>query len=279
MLKTITFKTELGELLTLEEVAVLFDSIKTKSQVEMVSLSIFPKFNKLREDILRKTVGQRNAELSQLLMKIAERKQEIKISMWKTLNDIGINKKQIQNNPERAEDLEQIIYEEEQIIRTYENSIKTLDRKEKKIMNGKYSRVEQIKSLTRKKTLKKQLYELYEKLDEISNKHDDCFAEYMKDVEHLVECATISKFPKSISEIAVESYATDQSITINDTKVDKEEKMHYERNRAQKDYYSYEPNDKNLDDELIFQLLAQGKYDSEGGSINSLPLSTEVEEV
>ena len=30
---------------------------------------------------------------------------------------------------------------------------------------------------------------------------------------------------------------------------------------------------------LIFQLLAQGKYDSEGGSINSLPLSTEVEEV
>ena len=125
MLKTITFKTELGELLTLEEVAVLFDSIKSKSQVEMVSLSIFPKFNQLRDNILKKATNQRNAELSQLLMQIANRKQEIKINMWKTLSLIGNNKKVIQNNPERAEELEQIVYEEEQIIKTYENSIKT----------------------------------------------------------------------------------------------------------------------------------------------------------
>ena len=151
MLDTITFKTELGDILTLEEVVILFDSIKNKSHVEMVSLSMFPKFNKLREEIIKKAVGQRNAELSQLLMQIASRKQEIKINMWKTLSDINTNKKQIESNPEYADDLEQIIYEEEQIIKTYENSINTLERKEKKIMNGKYSRLDKIKSSGRKR--------------------------------------------------------------------------------------------------------------------------------
>ena len=117
MLKTITFKTELSDILTLEEVVILFDSIKNKSQVEMVSLSMFPKFNKLREDIIKKAVGQRNAELSELLMQIASRKQEIKANIWKTLSDINSNKKRIEQNPAYAEELEQIIYEEEQIIK------------------------------------------------------------------------------------------------------------------------------------------------------------------
>ena len=75
MLDSITFKTDISEILTLEEVAVLFDSIKKKSEFELISLSIFPKFNQLREGILLKATGQRNAELSKLLIKIAERKQ------------------------------------------------------------------------------------------------------------------------------------------------------------------------------------------------------------
>ena len=53
MLDTITFKTELSDLLTLEEVVVLFDTIKKKSEIEKVSLSIFPKFNILRENIIK----------------------------------------------------------------------------------------------------------------------------------------------------------------------------------------------------------------------------------
>ena len=278
MLKSITFKTELGELLTLEEVAVLFDSIKSKSQVEMVSLSIFPKFNQLRDNILKKATNQRNAELSQLLMQIANRKQEIKINMWKTLSLIGNNKKVIQNNPERAEELEQIVYEEEQIIKTYENSIKTLERKEKKIMNGKYSRLDKIKASGRKRTLKKQLVELQEKLLQISVRHDDCFKEYMDDLDELIEKSVITNFPKRLSTFAVENYATNQSITIIEPN-DQSEKMHYERKHEQKDYYLYEPDEKNLDDELIYQLLAQGKYDNEGGTINGLSINTEIEEI
>ena len=99
MLETITFKTELSDLLTLEEVVVLFDTIKKKSEIEMVSLSIFPKFNILRENIIKKATGQRNAELSKLLMEIANRKQEVKINMWKALSAIGANKKKIEYNP------------------------------------------------------------------------------------------------------------------------------------------------------------------------------------
>lgn len=279
MLNTITFKTELGELLTLEEVAILFDSIKNKSQVEMISLSMFPKFTKLRDNVLKKATNQRNAELSQLLMQIANRKQEIKINMWKTLSLIGSNKKIVQSNPERAEELEQIIYEEEQIIKTYENSIKTLERKEQRIMNGKYSRLDKIKASGRKRTLKKQLVELQEKLFQISIKHDDCFKEYMDDLNELIESSVISKFPKKLSTFAVENYANNQSITIVDNEsVEQPEKMHYERKHEQKDYYLYEPDEKNLDDELIYQLLAQGKYDNEGGTINGLSLTTEVVE-
>ena len=282
MLDTITFKTELSDLLTLEEVVVLFDTIKKKSEIEMISLSIFPKFNILRENIIKKATGQRNAELSKLLMEIANRKQEIKINMWKTLSAIGANKKKIEDNPEKAEDLEQIIYEEEQIIGIYENSIKTLERKEQKIMNGKYSRLDKLKSVGKKRTLKKQLQELKEIISNINRLHDNCFEEYLENIDELITQSVISaktKFPENFSKVAVNNYASSQSLTIEADTHDTEEKMHYERTHELKDYYLYEPNEENPDDELIFQLLAQGKYNSQDGTINGLSLITESEEI
>lgn len=282
MLDTITFKTELSDLLTLEEVVVLFDTIKKKSEIEMVSLSIFPKFNILRENIIKKATGQRNAELSKLLMEIANRKQEIKINMWKTLSTIGANKKKIEDNPEKAEDLEQIIYEEEQIIGIYENSIKTLERKEQKIMNGKYSRLDKLKSVGKKRTLKKQLQELKEIISNINRLHDNCFEEYLENIDELITQSVISsktKFPENFSKVAVNNYASSQSLTIEADTHDTEEKMHYERTHELKDYYLYEPNEENPDDELIFQLLAQGKYNAQDGTINGLSLITESEEI
>ena len=102
MIESITFKTELGEIKTLEEVVILFDSIKSKSEFELISLSLFPKFNQIREEAIQIARNQRNAELSRLLLEIANRKQEIKINMWKALSVIGSNKKIIQNNPELA---------------------------------------------------------------------------------------------------------------------------------------------------------------------------------
>lgn len=282
MLDTITFKTELSDLLTLEEVVVLFDTIKKKSEIEMVSLSIFPKFNILRENIIKKATGQRNAELSKLLMEIANRKQEIKINMWKTLSAIGANKKKIEDNSEKAEDLEQIIYEEEQIIGIYENSIKTLERKEQKIMNGKYSRLDKLKSVGKKRTLKKQLQELKEIISNINRLHDNCFEEYLENIDELITQSVISsktKFPENFSKVAVNNYASSQSLTIEADTHDTEEKMHYERTHELKDYYLYEPNEENPDDELIFQLLAQGKYNAQDGTINGLSLITESEEI
>ena len=261
---------------------VLFDTIKKKSEIEMVSLSIFPKFNILRENIIKKATGQRNAELSKLLMEIANRKQEIKINMWKTLSAIGANKKIIEDNPEKAEDLEQIIYEEEQIIGIYENSIKTLERKEQKIMNGKYSRLDKLKSVGKKRTLKKQLQELKEIISNINRLHDNCFEEYLENIDELITQSVISsktKFPENFSKVAVNNYASSQSLTIEADTHDTEEKMHYERTHELKDYYLYEPNEENPDDELIFQLLAQGKYNSEDGTINGLSLITESEEI
>ena len=275
MLNTITFKTELSDILTLEEVVVLLDSVKSKSELEMISLSILPKFNQFRGNIINSTMSQRNAELSQLLMKIAERKQEIKINMWKVLSEIGANKKKIQNDASRAEDLEQIIYEEEQIIGTYEQSIKTLERKEQKIMNGKYSRVDKIKGSIKKKTLRKQLQDLYEKLSVISVKHNDCFSEELTELTDIIDNSTISSFPKNLNKMAVDSSKTLQSIEIEeDDDIDEE---NYDQTSS-KDYYQYEPDEKSLDDDLIYQLLTQGQHEGENGSINGVGLSTEAEE-
>lgn len=276
MIESITFKTELGEIITLEEVAVLFDSIKCKSEFELISLSLFPKFNEIREEVLQKATIQRNAELSRLLLEIANRKQEIKINMWKALSVIGANKKIIQSNPERADDLEQIMYEEEQIIGIYESSIKTLERKEQKIMNGKYTRVQGIKASGRKRVLKKQLIELKEKLYQISEKHNDCFKDTLIKIEELLEESIISektKFPKNISRIATEGYTDKTSIIIND--VDDNE----ENNTQTKDFYIYEPNQDDPDDDLIYQLLKQAHYGNQNGTINGLKLNTEVEEI
>ena len=283
MLDSITFKTDISEILTLEEVAVLFDSIKKKSEFELISLSIFPKFNQLREGILLKATGQRNAELSKLLMKIAERKQEIKINIWKTLSTIGANKKTIQNNPARAEELEQIIYESEQIFSIYENSIKALEHKEKKIMNGKYPRVEKIRPLTRKKALSKQLAELRDRLNKINELHDNCFVEYLDELDELVGCSIISqktKFPKNFTRAVMENYANSQSIKIaSNFKIFSDEETTSENIEQLKDYYLYEPVKDNIDDDLIYQLLAQANYEAEDGTINELLINTELEEV
>lgn len=272
MIDSITFKTELSEIITVEEVAALFDSIRRKYEIELVSLSLFPNFNQLRKEVIEKTIKQRNKELSKLLSEINNRKQDIKINIWKTLSAIGSNKKVIQNNPEREIDLEQIIYEEEQIINVYENSIRTLDNKEKKIMNGKYPRVESVK-ISRRKTLKKQLEDLKDSISSISVKHDCCFNDYISRLEEIIDGAIISSKTVFPTSIKAEQYANSQSITIDTDDID-DKKMHYVRSQETKEYYMYEPNNEDLDDELIYQLLAQGTYD-EDGTINELVISNE----
>ena len=278
MLERITFKTELSEIITVEEVAVLFDTIRRKYDAELVSLSLFPSFNQLRKEVIDKTLQQRNKELSKLLAEIANRKQEIKINMWKTLSAIGSNKKSIQNNADRAADLDQIIYEEEQIINVYEQSIRTLERKEKKIMNGKYSRIDKLKATSRKRSLKRQLEQLKENINEISAQHNDCFKEYQDALEQLIDRTIMtakSQFPKKEKELVIEKYANSQTIIIEETNEVDDNKMHYDMNHEFKDFYLYEPNQEDPDDELIYQLLNQGKYDNEEGTVNGLLISQE----
>ena len=83
-------------------------------------------------------------------------------------------------------------------------------------------------------------------------------------------------YEKSIQKVeiaTIDSYVNTQSLTIED------ENMHYERQHTNKEYYLYEPNEASLDDELIFQLLSQGKYNSQDGTINGLSMTIESEEV
>ena len=55
MLNEITFKTELSEILTIEEVAVLFDTLKKKYDSELISLGLYPEYNKLRKKSIEQT--------------------------------------------------------------------------------------------------------------------------------------------------------------------------------------------------------------------------------
>lgn len=272
MLDTITFKTEISEILSIEEIAILFDCIPKKYTTELVSLSIFPQFNKLKKDIIEKASKQRNFELSKLLTEIYNRKQESKISIWKILGTIGNNKRDLFDS-NLIEELEQTSYEQEQIINVYENSMKALENKEKRIMNGKYSRVDNVKPLPKRRTLKKQLEELKNKIMEISKNHNNCFIEFEERLSDMIEktVLTDTNFSKNQKKAAkqtinLEEYKNNQTITIENIKVS-----------SYKDFYQYEPNIENIDDELIYELLEKGNYDYKDGTINALPFITEYE--
>lgn len=269
MLESITFKTELSEILTVEEVTMLFDNVSSKYTTALVSLSLFPLFNKLRTAVINKTAARRNDELSKLLAEISQRKREAKVNIWQVLGSMGQNKKRLQEKLGDKLDLEQLLYEEEQIINAYENSVRSLEIKEKKIMSGMYSRIDRVISTVDIHSLNKQVTNLKSKIMELSQKHDNCFAEFEKDLSDLVAGTIITgkSFPKKKSKLAK-----------SDDDDDDDGQMHYTRTSISKDYYQYEPIAADDDDELIFQLLSQGSYGKEDGTVNGLLIAVEEPE-
>ena len=287
MLQSITYKTEINEIITLEEVSILFDNIAVKYATSLVSLSLYPDFIKLKKDIIQTTQAQRNSELSCLLSKISDRKQIVKTEMWNILNKLGNHKKELEKNPNTKQDLEQTIYEEEQIVKVYEECIHSLEKKEKKIMSGKYPRINKINTLPRISSLKRQLEDMKNNLLTISKKHDNCFEEYKKRLDNLINKSIITE--KDIVPIVKKSTIKETLIIEKPKKFggifenieyiyDKEnQNAYYEFNGVSKDFYLYEPNKSNFDDELIYQLLSNGNYDDEDGSVNAILITAEYD--
>lgn len=276
MLENITFKTELSEILTVEEVTMLFDNVSTKYTTTLVALSLFPLFNKLRTGIINKTAERRNQELSKLLSEISQRKREAKVNIWQVLGTMGQNKKRLQEKLGNKLDLEQLLYEEEQIINAYENSVKSLEIKEKKIMSGLYSRIDRVISTVDIHSLNKQISNLKQKIMELSEKHDDCFKEYEDDLTQLVANTIITdkSFPKKKFLISSDSNNKGNENTKDDLEEVDDGQMHYTRTSISKEYYQYEPIDADDDDELFFQLFSQGSYGNKDGTINELLIAT-----
>lgn len=276
MLENITFKTELSEILTVEEVTMLFDNVSTKYTTTLVALSLFPLFNKLRTGIINKTAERRNQELSKLLSEISLRKREAKVNIWQVLGTMGQNKKRLQEKLGNKLDLEQLLYEEEQIINAYENSVKSLEIKEKKIMSGLYSRIDRVISTVDIHSLNKQISNLKQKIMELSEKHDDCFKEYEDDLTQLVANTIITdkSFPKKKFLISSDSNNKGNKNTKDDLEEVDDGQMHYTRTSISKEYYQYEPIDADDDDELFFQLFSQGSYGNKDGTINELLIAT-----
>ena len=276
MLENITFKTELSEILTVEEVTMLFDNVSTKYTTTLVALSLFPLFNKLRTGIINKTAERRNQELSKLLSEISQRKREAKVNIWQVLGTMGQNKKRLQEKLGNKLDLEQLLYEEEQIINAYENSVKSLEIKEKKIMSGLYSRIDRVISTVDIHSLNKQISNLKQKIMELSEKHDDCFKEYEDDLTQLVANTIITdkSFPKKKFLISSDSNNKENENTKDDLEEVDDGQMHYTRTSISKEYYQYEPIDADDDDELFFQLFSQGSYGNKDGTINELLIAT-----
>lgn len=276
MLENITFKTELSEILTVEEVTMLFDNVSTKYTTTLVALSLFPLFNKLRTGIINKTAERRNQELSKLLSEISLRKREAKVNIWQVLGTMGQNKKRLQEKLGNKLDLEQLLYEEEQIINAYENSVKSLEIKEKKIMSGLYSRIDRVISTVDIHSLNKQISNLKQKIMELSEKHDDCFKEYEDDLTQLVANTIITdkSFPKKKFLISSDGNNKGNENTKDDLEEVDDGQMHYTRTSISKEYYQYEPIDADDDDELFFQLFSQGSYGNKDGTINELLIAT-----
>ncbi len=284
VLENITFKTELSEIITIEEISMLFDSIANKYSTSLVSLGLYPELNQLRKDVMNSTIKQRNAELSKLLAEISQRKREAKINIWEVLGAMGINKKNLQSkkNVDKKE-LEQAIYEEEQIINAYESSIRSLELKEKKIMNGKYPRILRYSSTLEINTLRKQLKNMYNTIMELSAAHDNCFAEYEERLSKLIEKTIITNpmFPKKKEKFVTTTYVIGHSNSDDELlieTVDIEFKSNENNSTYSKDYYQYEPVEETAEDELIYQLLSQANYDAADGTINGLLIAIEEPE-
>lgn len=280
MLESITFKTELSDIITLEDISVLFDTITNKYSLMIVSLNLYPELNKLKKDIINSAAKQRNAELSKLLTEISLRKREAKISIWEVIGAMGINKKNLQSkkNIDKKE-LEQAIYEEEQIINAYENSIKSLELKEVKIMSGKYPKHIRKTTIAEMKTLRKSLQNLYDSIMEISAAHDNCFAEYEERILKIIDKTIITNkvFPKKADKRITTKYIFDNENGKEGIYVETVEKND-NGVRYTKDYYQYEPISEDAEDELIYQLLSQGNYDDIDGTINGLLIAIEEPE-
>ena len=272
MLESITFKTELSDIITLEDISVLFDTITNKYSLMIVSLNLYPELNKLKKDIINSAAKQRNAELSKLLTEISLRKREAKISIWEVIGAMGINKKNLQSkkNIDKKE-LEQAIYEEEQIINAYENSIKSLELKEPKHIRKT--------TIDEMKTLRKSLQNLYDSIMEISAAHDNCFAEYEERILKLIDKTIITNknFPKKADKRITTKYIFDNENGKEGIYVETVEKND-NGVRYTKDYYQYEPISEDAEDELIYQLLSQGNYDDIDGTINGLLIAIEEPE-
>ena len=281
MLENITFKTELSDIITLEDISVLFDTITNKYSLMIVSLNLYPELNKLKKDILNSAAKQRNAELSKLLTEISLRKREAKISIWEVIGAMGINKKnlQLKKNIDKKE-LEQAIYEEEQIINAYENSIKSLEIKEVKIMSGKYPRHIRKNTTDEMKTLRKSLQNLHASVMEISAAHDNCFAEYEERLLKLIDKTIITNkaFPKKEDKFVTTKYIFDNENGREGICVETVEYQNNKGIRYTKDYYQYEPITEDAEDELIYQLLSQSNYDDVDGTINGLLIAIEEPE-
>lgn len=280
MLESITFKTELSDIITLEDISVLFDTITNKYSLMIVSLNLYPELNKLKKDVINSAAKQRNAELSKLLTEISLRKREAKISIWEVIGAMGINKKNLQSkkNIDKKE-LEQAIYEEEQIINAYENSIKSLELKEVKIMSGKYPKHIRKTTIDEMKTLRKSLQNLYDSIMEISAAHDNCFAEYEERILKIIDKTIITNkvFPKKADKRITTKYIFDNENGKEGIYVETVEKND-NGVRYTKDYYQYEPISEDAEDELIYQLLSQGNYDDIDGTINGLLIAIEEPE-
>lgn len=189
---------------------------------------------------------------------------------------MGQNKKRLQEKLGNKLDLEQLLYEEEQIINAYENSVKSLEIKEKKIMSGLYSRIDRVISTVDIHSLNKQISNLKQKIMELSEKHDDCFKEYEDDLTQLVANTIITdkSFPKKKFLISSDSNNKGNKNTKDDLEEVDDGQMHYTRTSISKEYYQYEPIDADDDDELFFQLFSRGSYGNKDGTINELLIAT-----
>lgn len=278
----ISYKTELNEIITLEEVSMLFDNISKKYTLSLVALSLYPDFFQLKHDILSAATKQRNHEISYLLNEITDRKQEIKSEMWEHLNKLGKIKKDVEKNEISQEDIEQLIFEEEQIIDAYEEIICSLEIKEKKIMSGKYPRINKILSISNQKSLKRQFEDLMNNLLTISEKHNDCFERFQPQIRQLIEKSILTanhivnkiKTKKSL-KIDIPSKVANIFETIDNME---DENIYYELSDIVKDFYLYEPNKENLEDELIYQLMNNIDYEDEDGSVNAIVITTDIDE-
>lgn len=265
MINSISFTTNIEEILSVQELADIFNSITSINATNPTFFPLLQRLEVIKGKSLERATMQRNFELSKLKSAIIARKMQIQLEILRNKNEL----KKLRE-PSQNKEVNQGIYELEQITNVLEDTINSLVQKDAKVEKCMKNQEKEVPkhTINHKSNLKEQYEELLSAINYISKKHDGFLKSLEGEFKNLL--ALINDASNEITSYNSNKLPL-QNIVIDITN-DTPTIFNNKNMNIKREYYLYEPDLNNLDDKLIYMLLEQNDYNGVIGKINDLEI-------